>query len=92
MNDYQNYNSQNNQYYQQQDFNNSQNNQYQHQNDFNNLQNNQFQQNNLNYLNNNYPLQNIQEIPKKKVMKRRVNINQLMKLRGMNRIKSKNLF
>lgn len=121
MNDYQNYNLQNNQYYQQQDFNNFQHNQYQKQNDFNNLQNNQYyqqqndfnniqnnqyhqkqdfnnlqnnqyQQNNLNYLNNNYPLQNITEIPKKKFMKKRVNINQLMRLRGMNKIKNKGLF
>lgn len=111
MNDYQNYNSQNNQYYNQQDLNNFQHNHYQQQNDFNNLQNNQYylqqdyqkqdfnnlqnnqyQQNNLNYLNNNYPLQNITEIPKKKVMKKRVNINQLMRLRGMNKIKNKGLF
>ena len=87
-------NIQTNQYYQQQDFNNLKNNQHQQQNDFNNLQtnqyyqqqdfnnlqNNQYQQNNSNYLNNNYPLQNITEIPKKKVMKRRININQLMRL------------
>lgn len=38
INCYQNYNSQNNQYYQQQDLNNFQYNQYQQQNDFNNLQ------------------------------------------------------
>jgi hypothetical protein len=43
-------------------------------------------------LNNNYPIQNITEIPKKNVMKKRVNINQLMRIRLMNKIKSKNLF
>ena len=72
-------------------FNNIQNNQYHQKQDFNNLQNNQYQQNNLNYLNNNYPLQILQKYLRKSYEKES-KYKSLMRLRGMNKIKNKGLF